>query len=85
MQHPHRLWPQEFESLLRSYLPQLSDQSPLTGDLSLRNSGLDSLGIVSLLLDLEQRFDVSIPDELLDATAFSTPRGVWSLVVRSRA
>jgi acyl carrier protein len=79
------LWPEAFESLLRTHLSLLSEDSPLTGDLDLFAGGLDSLGTVTLLLDLEREFDVSIPDELLEATAFTTPDRLWSLVVRAKA
>jgi acyl carrier protein len=34
--------------------------------------GLDSMAAVNLLLDLEQAFDVQIPDDLLSAETFET-------------
>lgn len=77
-------WPEEFEKLLRTFLPLLDAERPLTGDLDLVDSGLDSLGTVTLLLELEQQFEVMIPDEFIDAAAFATPDDVWSLVVRAR-
>ena len=73
-------WHPEFEKMLRSYLRQLPADEPITPDLSLVDYGLDSLATVSLLLSLEDTFEVSIPDHLLTESTFGTPAGLWSVV-----
>lgn len=42
--------------------------------------GLDSMALVSLLLDLEETFDFQIPDELLSARTFETATSLWDAI-----
>lgn len=72
-------WPAGFEESLRAHLPLLPEDSPVTADLSMAAHGLDSLGTVSLLLALEERYSVSVPDELLNAALFATPGRLWAV------
>lgn len=76
-------WPSEFEELLRAHLPLLGAER-ITGDLRLADHGLDSIATVSLLLDLEDRFAVSIPDDLLTATTFGDPAALWAVLAELR-
>jgi acyl carrier protein len=75
-------WPAAFEEILRANLPLLEDGGPMTADLSLAAQGLDSLGTVSLLLALEERYSVSVPDELLNVSTFATPGQLWAVFQR---
>ncbi|MFD5478825.1 phosphopantetheine-binding protein [Streptomyces hawaiiensis] len=74
------LWPDTFESLLRAYLPLLPTESPLAEDASLAQLGLDSLGTVGMLVELEETFEVTIPDESLTPETFATPIVLWRTV-----
>jgi D-alanine--poly(phosphoribitol) ligase subunit 2 len=52
-------------------------------DLDLIDSGLvDSLGIVELILEIEQRFEVSLPPEEIDIEDIRTLEGLANLVGR---
>jgi acyl carrier protein len=73
-------WPERFEEVLRTHVTMLDTQAPLTNDLDLAEHGLDSLATVSLLLDLEDEFGVTIPDEMLTATTFATPADLWAVM-----
>lgn len=73
-------WPSDFEALLRNYLLLLEEDTPITPDLVLADYGLDSLATVSLLLDLESHYSLTIPDELLTVSRFTTPSGVWTVL-----
>lgn len=75
-----REWPTSYEDVLRPHLPLLTGESELETNVSLADLGLDSLGTVSLLVQLEETFDVMIPDELLIAESFSTPGTLWSVI-----
>jgi acyl carrier protein len=77
-------WPGEFEKLLRSYLPLLRDEEPLTDAVALADLGLDSMSTVGLLVDLEESFDVQFPDEALVPETFSTTAELWSVLSRLR-
>lgn len=78
-------WPLEFEQVLRTYLPLLSQNEPLSSEVSLAEYGLDSLATVSVLLELEEVFHVMIPDELLVEATFSTPSSLWNVLSELRS
>ena len=73
-------WPDAFERVLRSHLPWMDSDESLLPDTVLAHKGLDSLGTVSLLLELEDAFDVGIPDELLTFETFETVETTWTLL-----
>lgn len=59
-------------AVLRRHLVFLGPGEPLPADARLRELGLNSMGAITLLLDLEQTFGVVIPDELLVAETFES-------------
>lgn len=73
-------WPQEFDSLLRKHLPLMLSEEPLTGKSQLADLGLDSLGTVALLVEIEEYFGIQLPDELLTAQTFATPSALWDAI-----
>ncbi|SCL20782.1 Phosphopantetheine attachment site [Micromonospora pallida] len=73
-------WTAPFEETLRRYLTLLPPGTPISEDLSLATYGVDSLATVSLLLDLEEAFDVTFPDHLLTESTFATPAGLWAVI-----
>jgi acyl carrier protein len=73
-------WLNEYEPVIRPYLPLLDPGMALTPDSRLPDLGLDSMGTVSLLIELEDAFDVSIPDDLLTASTFDTPAALRSVI-----
>lgn len=74
------LTPERFEKVVRAHLPQLPADLPLLPDAELAAYGLDSLGTVTLLVNLESEFDVSFSDETLTATTFATAANLWAVL-----
>lgn len=72
------MWDDQFEELLRPYLPSLKPGETLSADDRLQDLGLDSMSTVNLLIDVEQTYDVSFPDEDLGAETFATARSLWT-------
>ena len=72
------MWDQRFEELLRRFLPFLPADEALTGDAGLRDLGLDSLGTVELLADLENAYDVRFVDDTLSLETFATAGVLWA-------
>lgn len=70
-------WDDEFEQVLRTALPRLTEITPET---CLREQGLDSLATIDMLLRLEASYDIAVPDELLTAETFATPGALWQVV-----
>ena len=69
----------DIQSVLRDHLNVLVD-SP---DVDLLESGLvDSVGLVELILQLEVRFEVSLPMDALEIDDFRSMRAIANLITR---
>jgi acyl carrier protein len=68
--------PEVFQDILRPHLP-FADSGDLTGSTDLTSLGLDSMSIVQLLADLEDRYDVELPDDILNEATFATVGSLW--------
>lgn len=67
----------QFEAILRKFVPFLSADEPLTDDSVLRDLGLDSMGTVELLATLESSYGVRFTDDALSMENFATPGILW--------
>lgn len=72
------MWDQQFEDILRRALPYIEPGEHIAADMQLADYGLDSLGIVDLLMHLESTYGVQFRDESLTRETFATPAGLWS-------
>ncbi|MFF4354906.1 acyl carrier protein [Streptomyces sp. NPDC001530] len=72
------MWDEQFEEILRAHLPFLQNDEVLDKESSLRDLGLDSLGMVELLSSLEKAYGVRFLDDLLTMETFATPGTLWS-------
>ncbi|HEY0605295.1 MAG TPA: phosphopantetheine-binding protein [Herpetosiphonaceae bacterium] len=61
---------EKLEAVLRRHLKFLDQQQELPLDTELSLLGLDSLSAINMLLDLEETFEIMIPDELLSTETF---------------
>jgi acyl carrier protein len=75
----------EFIAILRDHLKYLPADAGLAPDASLRDLGLDSMAAVTLMLDLEDAFGVTIPDGALTAATFRTPESLWAALSAARS
>jgi acyl carrier protein len=71
--------PRDFQDILRPHLP-FADSAEFAADDELAGLGLDSLGVVQLLTDLEDAYRVEIPDSVLDEATFATVGSLWQAV-----
>ena len=71
--------PHSFQDALLPHLPYAEGGS-LGADDDLAALGLDSMGVVQLLADLEDAFGVELPDELLTEETFATVGSLWASV-----
>ncbi|MEU8265846.1 phosphopantetheine-binding protein [Sphaerisporangium sp. NPDC049002] len=68
--------PREFQNILRPHLPYAgSDDFSACDDLA--GLGLDSMGVVQLLVALEDGYDIELPDDILDEETFATVGSLW--------
>ncbi|WP_405059125.1 phosphopantetheine-binding protein [Kribbella sp. NBC_01505] len=73
-------WVPLFEEVLREQIQQTSDERPLAASDALFDLGVDSFGTVELLIALEDRFGVRLPDQALTAETFATVGSLWSVL-----
>ncbi|MER6121013.1 acyl carrier protein [Streptomyces sp. A0642] len=78
------MWDEQFDILLRKQLSFLPPDEAITGDMRLRDFGLDSLGMIELLAGLESAYDVHFRDEALSLEIFETPDVLWNALQRLR-
>jgi acyl carrier protein len=70
----------QFIELVRGYLKYLKPDAELKLDAPLKSLGLDSMAAVDLLLDIEDTYNVTLPDRYLTAETFSTIQALWNVV-----
>jgi acyl carrier protein len=73
---------EKLHGVLRAHLPAASAEAPLSADDSLTDLGIDSLRLVEFIIDLEETFQIAIPDEEMLAKNFQTVGTVSTLVGR---
>ncbi|EMF01999.1 acyl carrier protein [Streptomyces mobaraensis NBRC 13819 = DSM 40847] len=73
-------WDDRFEQVLRRNLPDLPAEDALLPEADLMDLGLDSMGMISLLMDLETEYGVRIPESELTFEAFASVAGLWAVV-----
>ncbi len=71
--------PRSFQEVLLPHLPY-AEASELSAADDLAALGLDSMGVVQLLAELEDAFGVELPDEALTEETFETVGSLWSAV-----
>ncbi|MEU7426163.1 phosphopantetheine-binding protein [Streptomyces sp. NPDC040750] len=74
------MWDDQFEEILRPFLPFLPPREELTPDTGLRDLGLDSLGMVQLLGTLEEAYGLRFRDNALTMDTFRTAGALWDTV-----
>lgn len=74
----------EFADLLRRHLHPMEDPAQLQPDTRLSALGLDSMRAVELLFDVEDTFDVHLPDDAMRPDTFATPQVLWQAIQAAR-
>ncbi len=56
----------------------------MSADIALKDYGLDSAVTIDLLLDLEDTYGITMPDEYLSEETFATLSSLWQAVSQLR-
>lgn len=73
--------PVAFRKTLLAHLPYAATDELSAAD-DLTALGLNSMGVVQLLTDLEETFGLELPDELITEETFETVGSLWEVVGR---
>lgn len=74
-----------FTDIVCRRLKYLPAGTALEPDSDLGELGLDSMGAVALLLDIEEEFDCSLPDDQAMQETFRTAGNLWAALESVRA
>jgi acyl carrier protein len=75
-----RLLAQSLKKILRAEARFLAADADITPDMSLASLGIDSLGLIDLVVRIEDEFDLEIPPEHITPETFATPASIWRLL-----
>ena len=70
----------QLETIVKRYLVLVPEGQDVPRETELSALGLDSMSALTLLLELEEIFDISFPDSLLNATTFRSARSLENVV-----
>ena len=70
----------QMETILRRYLVLVPEGKAVPLETELPALGLDSMSALTLLLELEEIFDISFPDSLLNATTFRSAKSLENVI-----
>ena len=82
---PPAPWDAPFEQVLRGALRLLSPGDRLAPDTCLSAAGMDSMTTIDTLMQLEDIYEVTFPDDTLTGETFATPQSLWSVLTELRA
>lgn len=71
---------QSLEKILRAQARFLAADADITPDMSLASLGIDSLGLIELVFEIEGEFDLEIPPKQITPETFATPASIWRLL-----
>jgi diaminopimelate decarboxylase len=72
------MWTDEFEKVVREHCRFADSGSPLDPETPLALLGVDSIEIVTLIVDLEDAFGGQLPEDMLTPETFSTLGALWA-------
>lgn len=73
-------WDDAFEGLLRPLLPLLGPDARITPELDMVAAGLDSLGVVELLAEVEDHYGIVLADDEIAQQTVESPGALWRVV-----
>ena len=76
----HLVMNAQLETVLRRYLVLVPERQDVPVETELSALGLDSMSALTLILELEQIFDISFPDSSLNATTFRSAESLENVI-----
>jgi len=82
---PEQVPEQQFMNIVQSHLKYLKAGEQLQAQQQLKALGLDSMAAIDLLLDIEDTYNVVLPDTYLTEEHFSTAQALWAVITDLRS
>jgi acyl carrier protein len=77
-------WADEFEQVLRSHCRFAAPDAPLDPDAPFDALGVDSIGLLGLIVESEEALEVEIPEQMLTGEVLATPATLWRAIRQLR-
>lgn len=77
-------WADEFEQVLRSHCRFAAPDEALDPDASFDALGVDSVGLLGLIVENEEAFQIEIPEQMLTSEVLATPATLWQAIQQLR-
>lgn len=77
-------WTDQYEALLRAHCRLDEGVACIQPDTAFALLGIDSMEIVSLVVDLEDMLGFEFPEDLLTPEVFATPGTLWDALTTRR-
>lgn len=79
------VWDDTFEELLRRYLPFAEPGVPIRPTAELVSLGADSVVLLTLMMSVENAYQIEFPADQLNEAVFRTPGSIWAATTALRA
>ena len=76
----HLIMNAQLDTILRRYLVLVPDGRDVPLETELPALGLDSMSALTLVLELEEIFDISFPDSVLNASTFRSANSLENVI-----
>jgi acyl carrier protein len=73
-------WAEEFEQILRSHCRFAAPDAALDPDASFDALGVDSFGLLGLIVESEEALQVEFPEHMLTGEVLATPAALWRAI-----
>ena len=70
-------WDEKYDHLVRSYCGRTESQDAIAPDIPFDLLGVDSVGLLGLIVDSEEIFGVECPNDMLTSDVLATPGTFW--------
>jgi acyl carrier protein len=71
-------WPDRYDAVIRAHCRFADVTHDIGPDESLTLLGVDSMELISMIVDLEETFAFEMPEEFMVPEVFGTPGALWA-------
>lgn len=74
------MWTKQYEHIVRGHCRGVASDAALDPHTPLALLGIDSIEIVSLIVDLEDELDLELPEQAITPETFATLGTLWDML-----
>jgi len=74
------MWDQRFDSILREHMPDMAVDDAISPNEEMASLGVTSMLLLSLMLALQDEYEIRFPMDALVEESFRSPSSIWLAV-----